>query len=255
MRSPLTRGTESLLFSNFMNEPVQRIQIFGERASGTNYLQQLLERNLPDLPVRFDFGWKHFLHAPGVETAVDCLFLVLYRNPFDWLLSLHRHPWHVAPELKQLSFSDFLRKEWRCVWNEDSKTPPTDPRYGTEMPFERDPVTHQPFANVLAMRTAKIRDWESLRVQTRHALYVRYEDLRADPGAAIARVAVAGGVATPAFFQPVTGYKGMAFAYRPRVERMDEADLDYIVAHLDPALEQSIGYDLAALARAHRAAS
>lgn len=233
---------------------VTRIQIFGERCSGTNYLEHLLRRNVPEVPLTWEFGWKHFFPRPGAEAADDCLFVVIYRNAFDWLRSLHRTPWHAAPELWHLDFARFIRAPWWCVYDEHWPVAPDDPRYGTELLIERDPVTGERFANVLRLRSAKIRAWEDLRARARHAAAVRYEDLNADPAAAVAALAGAFGLPQLPAFRPVREDKGGSRRYRRKVyPPIGEADLQFILAELDPALEALAGYDLAALAEAVRA--
>ena len=46
----------------------------------------------------------------------DILFLIIAKNPYDWLNSLHRLPHH-APLHMNISFSEFIRKKWECYWN------------------------------------------------------------------------------------------------------------------------------------------
>jgi len=142
---------------------IKRIQVFGERCSGTNYLESLLTQNLDDITLRRDFGHKHFFHLPGVSHADDCLFIIIYRELFDWLRSLHQQPYHAASELRDIHFSEFIRRPWWCVWSEESGKTPTNPLYGKEMMFERNPRTGKRFRNVIRLRANKIRNWESLR--------------------------------------------------------------------------------------------
>ena len=34
--------------------------IYGERCSGTNYLQNLIDINFSDVKITYKYGWKHF---------------------------------------------------------------------------------------------------------------------------------------------------------------------------------------------------
>ena len=145
-----------------MEDQIRHIQIYGERYSGTNFLQHLLEKNLSDISIDYKFGWKHFFINGDVENASNFLFVVIYRDPFDWLRSFHSYPYHAAPEIKKARFSQFIRHEWWCAWDEDAGKSPEDPIYGKEMMFERDPKTLNRFSNVIRLRTAKIKNWESL---------------------------------------------------------------------------------------------
>lgn len=232
---------------------IHRIQIFGERCSGTNYLQALLERNLPRASLCRDYGFKHFFPRVAPGQAPDCLFVIIYREPLDWLSSLYRNPWHVAPELRRLPFSDFIRHEWWCVWDEDAGVRPGDERYGSEMLQERCPDTGRRFRDVLAMRSSKIRAWEALRDTVAHAVSLNYETLRRDPAAAIARLEQDFGLRTAPRFRDVRQYKGGRWyqGWRARLLRkpppaIGAADRDYILARLDQALERRIGYVISA---------
>lgn len=233
-----------------MSAGIRRIQIYGERRSGTNFLEQLLVANLRSVPVCRDYGWKHGFHGPGVETADDCLFLVIYRNPFDWLRSLHRRPFHAAPSLRRIPFSDFIRREWWCVWDEQAGRPRGHEMHGLEMMSERDPETGERFPNVLRLRTAKIRNWEGLRARTTHTEYVRYEDLAASPSGYLASLSGRFGLMQTDHFVPIERARGRTRPYRPRrYKPIGTGDVRHIVQTLDAALELGIGYDLGALAR------
>ena len=100
---------------------IKYIQILGERYSGTNYLAALIRNNIPAVEITESFGFKHWFikdhqprSAPNSTTDFECvrslnhsddtLFLVILRNPFDWLRSLARYPQH-APDHVGLSFS------------------------------------------------------------------------------------------------------------------------------------------------------
>lgn len=230
---------------------VRRVQIFGERCSGTNYLAQLLAVNMPELDIVWDYGWKHGFYPAGVDMAGDCLFLVINRNPFDWLRSLHKIPWHAAPELRELAFSDFIRAQWWCVWDDDHARLDSDSYHlGKEMMFERDPQSGERFANLLKLRTAKIRNWESLRDVTQHHAFLTYESLRADPAEAMALIAASIGQELARPFANVASYKGSKLQYQSTAySPMSAQDADFIVSQLDAALEAQLGYDLQTLAR------
>ncbi|MES2204461.1 MAG: sulfotransferase domain-containing protein [Pseudomonadota bacterium] len=92
------------------------IKIYGERNTGTNYLMQLIENNIPivkrngsaylissanssvDLDKTGELGWKHrlasaeYLQAKGVGRGA-VLIVTLTKNPYSWLLSLHKRPY------------------------------------------------------------------------------------------------------------------------------------------------------------------
>lgn len=237
-----------------MNATITRIQIYGERCSGTNYLEHLLRRNVPAVPLTWEFGWKHFFHGPGVQQATDCLFVVIYRNAFDWLRSLNGSPWHAAPELWNLDFSTFIRAPWWCVYDEHWPVSRDDPRYGTELMLERVPGTGERFANIVRLRNAKIGNWESLRDVAAHTAFVRYEELNARPREFVETLSARFELPRAGAFQAVREDKGKHRRYRPKAYvPVPEADVQFILGELDLPLEARIGYDIPALLERLRA--
>lgn len=236
-----------------MSSPT-RIQIFGERCSGTHYLEHLLRDNLISTNIQWDFGWKHFFHSGPVEEADNCLFVIIYRDPFDWVRSIHKRSHFAAAELKRISFSRFIRKEWHCIWNEHSDITKSNPLYHTEMLFERDPVTGQRFANVIRLRSAKIRDWESLRRKAQHTYYLNYEALLESPQQHIEHLSETFKLRRAAGFNAVTSYKGLGKKPYEKKEypAIGARDIAHIVTELDNELERCAGYNLAALAAYHQ---
>jgi hypothetical protein len=234
-----------------MNKEISRIQIFGERCSGTNYLEALLANSLPAVPVCWDYGFKHFFPQASLDNSAGCLFIIIYRAPLDWLRSLYRNPWHAAPGLRNIPFPEFIRSEWWCVWDEVAGITRDDPRYGTEMMMERHPETGARFEDVMAMRTAKIRAWESIRDKAVHSFYINYERLRQDPEKIIRGIAGEFDISAVSEFNDVKQYKGGRWyqGWRTRLLRkplpaISAADRQYVLTRLDAALERQIGYDI-----------
>ncbi len=225
----------------------KRVQIYGERCSGTNWIAQLLRRNLPGVRVVDDFGWKHGLPQGDIEHALDCIFVVVHRDPFDWLRSLHGMPWHAGPELRDVPFSRFLRTPWRCVWGTDMDLAKGDARVGSEMVHERDLATGKPFANVMQLRRGKMQAWAALPTRVRHHLDVRYEAVVPDPRTFVRTFAARFGLRRWPWFRGVTTAKGgrerfLAKPYAP----IAADDLAWITSQLDVAAERALGFDLAA---------
>ena len=120
------------------------LKIFGERNTGTNYLQQLIKENLDvhllpgsspvwinklqshlfgknwlndfyfSLTFKSNLGWKHRLLKLDdftIDNVKDVFFITLTKNPYSWLLSLYRRPYHHYNSKTQ-SFSEFLISPW-----------------------------------------------------------------------------------------------------------------------------------------------
>ena len=230
---------------------IHRVQIFGERCSGTNYLEALLSKNLRSIFITWDFGFKHFFPKHHIHEAPDCLFLIIYRDPFDWLRSIYTQPWHVSPELKRVQFSEFIRMEWWCIWNEDAGINRKHQLYGTEMMEERDPRTGYRFKNIMEMRNAKIQAWEDIRNQSENYFYINYESLREDPERILRNISCEFRISMQEGFQDIKRYKGVKWyqgwktrLFRKQLPIISKQDRDYILTQLDTHQEKSIGYDV-----------
>jgi hypothetical protein len=183
---------ESLKHTAISRSDPQRVKIYGERNTGTSYLEELLVRNLVveclrgGVPrsIRRSFanserardwyfrvtqgknlGWKHAYVAKAAESrladaradATDVLYLTLTKNPYAWLLSLYRQPYHAKQGYS--NFGQFLTQPWKTVGRENA--PPA-------------------FANPVEMWNLKNAAYLELGHSTT-TVHCRYEDLLADP--------------------------------------------------------------------------
>ncbi len=127
----------------------QYIKIYGDRNSGTRYLERLIKKNLnvkilPGVVPKFvriitkrlkkrnkiraayhkfsyyrNLGWKHtIVKSPQeLEKYRICLknivFLTISKNPYSWLLSLHRRPYTPNGSFyRNLDFENFLSERF-----------------------------------------------------------------------------------------------------------------------------------------------
>ncbi len=128
----------------------KKIKIYGERNTGTNYLEKLLDLNLHvtqiqgiapgnilklqrllpgkelirDLYFQYSFnqnlGWKHSCINPH-KLDNSPLFIehqpaiiTITKNPYAWLISLHHRPYHQHYQ-KKPDFKTFLQQPWGKV--------------------------------------------------------------------------------------------------------------------------------------------
>ncbi len=178
------------------------IKIFGERNTGTKYLSELLRLNveaeeLPGVPPRWtlpiervvpgpgewvedlffaltyfrNLGWKHQLVHPDrllrsrAVRSGSLLFVTVTKNPYAWLLSLYRRPYHQHFPRKP-GMETFLSTEWKAIRRENA---------GKSFP--------NPIALWNAKNQAYIRMRDGLPV-----LNLRYEDILQDPRQALERI-------------------------------------------------------------------
>ena len=246
------------------------IKIYGERNCGTNYLERLIQRNLdvdilpgvaprwlrrrfrhhPSLRERVidayffmtfgrNLGWKHML-APDVarlERSIRPLgrthFLFLVKNPYAWLLSLHRHPYHHPHPARD--FDAFIRAAWPTLGRENT--------------------ARRPFLNPVVMWNQKNASYLRLAREAGGQI-VRYEDLVADPEVVINAIARAGGIdrKSDTFVnvedsvkgeedRDFTFYRAYYLEERWRAE-LDPPAIQFINQHLDETLLGDLGYHM-----------
>jgi hypothetical protein len=224
--------------------PITRIQIYGQRCSGTNIVTRTIEANMPDAEITEAFGFKHWFVPPQTLFVKDTLVLVVARDAYDWARSLHRQPWHAHPDLKAQPFDAFIRSRWHSYWDDHfGHIEPGHPMQGDEMLHERDPETGERFANCIAKRTAKLRHWSSLTDRAHNVALLGYDAFTRDPAAFLTALGTVTGIAYRDTFVPITSYKGQGYApYVPTsYPELAPADAEHITAWLDPEVEAAFG--------------
>ena len=89
---------------------LKKFTIYGERCSGTNYLEKIINLNF-DVNVTWEFGWKHFFGFDDkeLEKSHDTLFICIVRNLPDWINSFFRQKHHLPIKYnKSLSYKEKL---------------------------------------------------------------------------------------------------------------------------------------------------
>lgn len=132
----------------------EKLKIFGERHTNTNYLSKLIELNLEcelvegvvptyirtienllgkqwlrdawfERHKKDNLGWKHSAVGDFAPPA-DVGFVTLTKNPYAWLLSMYRRPYHqhytTPPTLE-----DFLQLPWQTLGRENMTGPAPNP--------------------------------------------------------------------------------------------------------------------------------
>jgi len=238
------------------------LKIFGERNSGTTFVQRLLAQNLPvrilpggvprviyrGLPFEFvrdmwfrwtdrrNLGWKHAF--PDVENirkfslrkplAVVCVC----KNPYAYLLSLFRRPYHLG--FSEGNFFSFLNTPCSIVRR------------------ERAPGV---FQNPVELWNSKNRAFLDLSLSNLPAMLLRYEDVLANPEAAVEKISRGFQLKRQGQFRGVylsaKGDKGRKFddfqLYYLKEKWRDELmqrEVEFINRFLDADLCRDLGYDV-----------
>jgi len=158
---------------------ITKFTIFGERCSGTNYLEKLIILNF-DIDMTSEYGWKHFLGFKELKNSDDILFICIVREISAWMNSFFRTPHHIPLYLnkylnrrKPVQIDIFLNKEFWSAHNIG--------RYnggGSEIMEDRNIYTGQRYKNIFELRHTKLRYLiEDVPKKVKHYIFIKYEDL------------------------------------------------------------------------------
>lgn len=237
------------------NPTIGEFFVFGERNSGTNFIDALMRNNFSQLggsasdrieKFGFRYGWKHGF--PTMMAAPDStLAIVTFRDPLRWAQSMHRKPWHAANHLVNLSFTDFIRATWQSVVDERNFGigSTADVRALQEMHWDRHPMTGAQFENVLKLRAAKNQGFLSLKQRFKNVIFVRYEDVSENPEQFVRHIAQTYNCSLHNGFTPVEyerGRKSSGVFVPRRYPRIADSDREFIWSQLDMEQERSFGY-------------
>lgn len=228
--------------------PPARFQVMGERSSGTNFVKRLLGRNTALTPSE-DLGWKHGF-AQMTAIPADMAVICVVRHAVPWALSMHAKPWHCPPAMQALGFSEFIRAEWASVADRPRYFPQVAALGGEGRPLQpdRDPLTGRAYANLFALRRAKLAGLTSYFARGATLAFARLEAVQAAPEAFLADLGKAFALPPPATpFRPVV--KRLGSKFKPAIDTrpatpdaMGAADLAFLRAEIDADQEARLGY-------------
>jgi hypothetical protein len=237
------------------SKQITKLFVISERCSGSNYINNLVLKNFEvqderlgqkhfppwyDLPEMMYRGNSQYYTFAGTE---DFLFIIIFRNPYDWVRSIHQKPFHAHSSLVNVSFSKFIRTPWKL--SSYDKTAQKQQRLNHLV--DRNPLNGSHFDNVLKLRTAKIKNMLQILDRAPNVYYINYEIVRDHPQEVLQEIKSLFRIAAKPSYTPVTTYKGRENKgeYKPKVYKpLSQKDLNYINSQLDPSIEAQIGYSL-----------
>ena len=152
---------------------IKFVTIYGERCSGTNFLEQSLIENF-DVEVTWKYGWKHFFGFNSLENSDDTLFLGIVRDGYQWMNSLKRQPWHLDQRMLT-STAMFLSHPVISYELEDDKITLSNRE------IKEDYHMHEPhrhYHNLFELRQVKTEFLMKIMPRrVKHYLFMKYEDL------------------------------------------------------------------------------
>ncbi len=151
-----------------------RYTILGERCSGTNWLQTLIQDNFKIEIDWLDGSWKHFFNFDGYEDRIirnnDVLYLCIVRNPIDYFMSFFENPYH-QPIERQSNIYNFLLSEFYSVQNIHNNI---------EILGDRK-IGNVRYKNIFEMRSLKCRFlFDRMSIITKKYKFINYENLKND---------------------------------------------------------------------------
>lgn len=213
---------------------IKKFTIYGERCSGTNYLEDLITKNF-DVQVTWEYGWKHFFGFNDLQNSDDTLFIGIIRNPFKWLNSLYREKHHLPPDLTR-SVLNFLTKEFYSL---DSKT-------GQELATDKNIYTKRKYKNIFEMRYTKLHFLQNdMPHKVKNYIFIRYEDLKYNFEATMNAIKNTGLVVKKNISFPLnsTNYKNTKnMKYDPNQKKMNNIPYEIIMKGINTDLERKLGY-------------
>jgi hypothetical protein len=144
---------------------MKKITIYGERCSGTNYLEELLLLNF-DVEIVWDYGWKHFFGFHDLRNSHDTLFIGIIRNIEDWLNSLYREKHHLPKHLTE-TIDTYLNNTFYSF--DDDKN---------EIMFDRNINTGKRYKNIFELRLVKNKFLiEKMPILVKNYCFITYDIL------------------------------------------------------------------------------
>jgi len=149
---------------------IKKFTIYGERCSGTNYLENIILLNF-DVEITWNYGWKHFFGFDDLSNSDDTLFICIIRNPVDWINSfyreLHHHPLKLTKCNTSVKIHKFLNDEMYSI--DDN---------GSEILKDRNIYTGERYKNIFELLHIKNKYLlEDLPNKVKNYIFIRYEDL------------------------------------------------------------------------------
>jgi hypothetical protein len=127
---------------------IDKFALYGERHSGTNFLEKCLVHKFGISKTEY-YGNKHFFGWTKPETISykdkHVLFIGIVRNPYDWIMAMINQPHHIEPHRLQ-HINSFLLNEWFS----------TDYHH-QEILQDRNFITKIRYQNIFHMRSTKYR--------------------------------------------------------------------------------------------------
>jgi hypothetical protein len=219
------------------NQQIKHIQLYAERHTGSKWFEDCIKQYLVIHQYLFSLGWKHFfpnIYMLDGTNLNEYLFIILSRNPYDWIKSMHENPHHAHISLKNKTLNEFITLPWISI-HEKVLNKQNGLYQEKEMLFERNPQTLLSFSNIIEMRNMKNQYFINLKNIVPNIKFIRYEDICMDI------VKVMSGISEE--FKIYKTNRKTTYNSIPKFEKqIDEESLEFINKNINWELEEFLGY-------------
>jgi len=219
---------------------IDKFTIFGERCSGTNFLENAMEQNFK-LTKTWEYGWKHFFGHKEYTNCDDTLFIGLVRHPIDWLCSFKANPHHLASHMRS-NWNNFLLSEcWS--YNDIIRNGKTEAE--NEIMEDHHIHTKERYKNIFEMRQVKTQYLlNEMPSKVKNFILIKYEDLRDDYNGILDKIrAKFNLVRKSKQYIRINDYKGLkTMKFTKKIYKVEKVNLDIIKKNIDINVENALGY-------------
>lgn len=217
------------------NQKITRYTILGERCSGTNFLTAAIKNNF-----RLNFNYichKHFYGFTDFSKPEydDTLFIAIIREPYEFMNSLKKTPWHLPNYLKE-NIESFLNKEVYSNHVDNNNIEDLN---------DRHIHTKEKYKNIFELRKVKAEYLlHHIPKMVKNFIFIRYETLRDHYNKTLQLMADFYDLPRihPKFV-PIISYKGEKyFFYKPNKLYIIKPEQVYEHRDFDKNLEKKLGY-------------
>jgi len=168
--------------------PITRYTIYGERCSGTTFLENAMTTNF-NIQRTWEYGWKHFFGFHDFSTDGqkndETLFIGIIRNPYKWLNSFSKQLYHIPKENRNTN---------RFLFGEHYSVHPINARdnafpNGTVIAEDLNYKTGKKYKNIFELRKMKNEYLTDIMPRkVKNYILINYEDLSNNYDVVIERI-------------------------------------------------------------------
>ena len=255
-------ATDKLVTVEPATNHIKYFTIFGERCTGTHFLQHAILKNFD---IAYLKGEKHFfghrelrnlssvpndtLTTREKELKVfdntnkdEMIAFAIIRDPVEWIDSFFKRPHHVPTENRKTA-ERFITSEFYSIYEEGFSK-------NQEIMDDRNWLTKERYRDIFELRKWKCEYMLNiLPNQYKHFYFIRYEDLRDNYMETLDKIRVffdTSGLKckkTSNEYESVVKYKGTYNAlYEKKQVMLSNTIQQYIQEHVDAQQENEMGY-------------